>query len=276
MGDRPESMSGTVRGDQDEDITTGEIKADIQQTRVDLSETIDAIQERLRPGNLLAQAGETVRDATVGKVKQMATNVGEKASEVASQTRDAAGSLIDRILDSGLAQRIRENPVPAVVAGIGLAWLAVTNGAAAPKRGPRRKYSGADRSSGGGGGYDYAVGTVGQDREPRSDDWRDEREWSREAAAGVRRTSRRAAGQFQRAIRMNPLAASAIAAGVGAVIGFALPETERENEWMGQSRDAVVDRAQDMALDAAERVKDAAGSVKGAADQAIDSIARGE
>ena len=97
--------------------------------------------------------------------------------------------------------------------------------------------------------------------------------WSRGAADSVRHV---AAGRQPVSKRDadNPLAVGAIAAGIGAAIGFALPETERENELMGQSRDAMVDRAQDLARDAAERVTNAADSVKGAGDQAIDHHAQ--
>jgi hypothetical protein len=261
MGDRPEGMS-------DE-----EIRADIAHTRAELSETLDAIQDRLRPSNLAAQARESVRDATVGKVKAMATTAGEKASEMMAQTRDAAEVVVERVRTNPLIERIRDHPVPAALAGIGLAWLALADRGSAA----RRRYDRVDREAGGFGHAEYAVGTTGQGREAGAV-WSDEtsRPGLREAAEGVRRTSRRAGSQLQQAMRTNPLAVGAIAAGVGAAIGFALPETERENEWMGESRDAMIDRAQEMARDAAERVKDAADSVKGAADQAIDTIARGE
>jgi ElaB/YqjD/DUF883 family membrane-anchored ribosome-binding protein len=275
MGDRPEGVN--------DDVESGDIRADIQQTRDELSETIDAIQERLRPRNLVAQAGETVKEATVGKVKEMATSAGEKMSEAASQTREAAGGAAEYVLESGWVQRIRENPVPAIIAGFGVAWLAFAETGPALRRGYRRGYYRSD--------YDSAVGTTGQTGESRSDQWRDTLEpqreawrsgggaaerWSRGAADSVRRTSRRAGNRFQSAMRTNPLAVGAIAAGIGAAIGFALPETERENELMGQSRDAMVDRAQDMARDAAERVTNAADSVKGAGDQAIDTITRSD
>jgi ElaB/YqjD/DUF883 family membrane-anchored ribosome-binding protein len=258
MGDRPEGVN--------DEFEKEDIRADIQQTREELSETIDAIQERLRPRNLVAQAGETVKEATVGKVKEMATSAGEMMSDAASQTREAAGGAMEYVLESGWVQRIREHPVPAMIAGFGLSWLAFAEIGRAPRRAYRRAYYGPD--------YDYAVGTTGQTGQSqtgqsRTDEWRDTLE-------PVRRTARRAGNGFQSAMRTNPLAMGAVAAGIGAAIGFALPETEAENEWMGESRDAMIDRAQDMARDAAERVKGAADSVKGAADQAIDTIARGD
>ena len=42
---------------------TREIRAEIEQTREDMSETVNAIQERLRPGNIAANAADSVRHA---------------------------------------------------------------------------------------------------------------------------------------------------------------------------------------------------------------------
>ncbi len=45
----------------DETRRVGEIKADIAVTRVELSKTIEAIQDRLTPSNIVANAKETMR-----------------------------------------------------------------------------------------------------------------------------------------------------------------------------------------------------------------------
>ena len=70
----------------------------------------------------------------------------------------------------------------------------------------------------------------------------------------------------------NPLMVGAAAMVLGAAVGMALPETQRENEWMGEARETVVDRAQEVARTAADRVKDVAtdavvGSVTGSTNQ---------
>src|SRR5690606_30934028 len=54
------------------DRRTTEIRSDIEQTRGEMQETIDAIEDRLRPRNVAARAAESVRDATVGRVKRAA------------------------------------------------------------------------------------------------------------------------------------------------------------------------------------------------------------
>jgi hypothetical protein len=57
----------------------------------------------------------------------------------------------------------------------------------------------------------------------------------------------------------NPLLVGAGALVLGAAFGLAIPETERENELMGEARDSMVERAQDMARNAASQVQNVAG-----------------
>ena len=114
-----------------------QIRLQIEQTRDEMSETIDAIQERLSPRNLVEQAKDSVREATVGKVKQMAHNVSDTASDMADSTKEAA---------SDLAERVRDNPWPTVLLGLGAAWLYMRNGYG---NGASARYSsGADRRLG--------------------------------------------------------------------------------------------------------------------------------
>ena len=44
---------------------------------------------------------------------------------------------------------------------------------------------------------------------------------------------------------------------------MALPETERENEWLGETRDNVLEKAQDAARTAATRAQEAVGDAAG-------------
>lgn len=105
-------------GDDDSNEEVEEIRADIEQTRAEMTETINAIQERLSPQHLMEQAKDTVREATIGRMEHMVSNVGDKIGEVAEQTTyevtEQAG---------GVLRLVRENPVPAAIAGLGLGWL---------------------------------------------------------------------------------------------------------------------------------------------------------
>jgi uncharacterized protein YjbJ (UPF0337 family) len=114
------------------------IRAQIEQTRAEMSETIDAIQERLTPENIKEQAMDTVKDATESAKEAARAAV----QEAFTQTKDALRSAtIGRVEDmanyasytakskgNGLMSRIRENPVPAALAAIGIGWLLFKGG----------------------------------------------------------------------------------------------------------------------------------------------------
>jgi len=80
--------------------------------------------------------------------------------------------------------------------------------------------------------------------------------------------ARRAQYQFQDTFRDNPLAVAALALGLGAAVGFAIPETEKEDRMFGDARDSVVDRAQTMAQETMDKVQSVMGEAKDAAQQA--------
>jgi ElaB/YqjD/DUF883 family membrane-anchored ribosome-binding protein len=223
-----------------------------------MSETIGAILDRLRPSNLVSQAKDTVRDATVGKVKQMAESArGSLRSRGYSSDYDSYGS--NTVMD-----RIRANPIPAALAVASVAWIALKGNG----RG-RRRVSPAIYGSTRNGEAFVRETVISEDVDDTSNDNESIRDRSGSMVSGVTERVRGASARvryatsgtrdgLERVARGNPLAAGAIAAAVGLTIGLALPETERENELMGEARDNVLERGQEMARTAANRVQEAA------------------
>lgn len=82
--------------------TSSEIQRDIERTRAEMSHTIDALQERLSPGQLVDQAIWHLRQG-----------------ELATSANDFAANL---------GRTIRDNPVPVVLIGTGLIWLLIASG----------------------------------------------------------------------------------------------------------------------------------------------------
>src|SRR5574338_1520952 len=74
------------------DMTTSDdpdaIEQDIEQTRAEMSGTIDAIQERLNPEALKAQAKEAAHDATIGRVIDAKDQAVEKVQDLTQQATD--------------------------------------------------------------------------------------------------------------------------------------------------------------------------------------------
>lgn len=123
------------------EIETTVIRAEIVETRERMSDTLDEIGARLNPHVIREQVTERVkdgiRDATIGRIEHMARNAGDKLND----TR------------SGLADTIRENPIPAAMVAVGLGWL-LLNGRSASERssaaGVRATYGSGDLA-----GYPY-------------------------------------------------------------------------------------------------------------------------
>lgn len=84
--------------------STNDIERDINETRAEMSNTISAIQHKLSPAELVDQVIWHLRS---GGGRTVAQGAGEFAGN--------------------LARTIRENPVPSLLIGTGLAWLAVAS-----------------------------------------------------------------------------------------------------------------------------------------------------
>lgn len=93
-----------------DDPEVQQLVGEIEVTRVEMTTTVEQIGDRLDPKNIVADAKETVRDATVGKVETMVSDAGQSVQQ--------AGN--------GLLETIKRNPVPAAMAGIGLGWLVMS------------------------------------------------------------------------------------------------------------------------------------------------------
>ena len=83
----------------------------------------------------------------------------------------------------------------------------------------------------------------------------------------LRDTTWRAGTRMRRLLHENPLLVAAAAMLTGAAFGRALPQTEKENDLMGEARDQVVDRVQGAAREAADNVRDLANAVQQVATQ---------
>jgi hypothetical protein len=113
-------MQNRFEGDEAPDKQEGmtEIQAEIEQTRVEMGGTIDAIQQRLNPDTLAEQAREraqevvdqardAVREATIGRAERAMSDAGETATGVRMS----------------IIETIKHNPIPASLAALSLGWL---------------------------------------------------------------------------------------------------------------------------------------------------------
>ncbi len=255
------ARTGARREDYDEDEADPEaaararqIRADITRTRSNMSETVDAIQDRLSPSNIASNAAESVRNA---------------ASDTARQ-----------VADSDSVQYVRSNPIPSAMVAVGvggLAWMLFgrTESPRRHRRQPRtarsswrrpdydwsdyedRIYS-ADRSEAA-GRYRGGAADTGRDLASKASDMADD------AQRRARQMTRRARNGMQRTWDRSPLLVGAAALVAGALIGAAVPETERENEWLGETRDEMLEGVQESVRETVGKVQDAASAAVGLA-----------
>ena len=250
-------------------------RVEIERTRAGMSETVDAIQERLSPENLKEQAKDRVKEATVGKAQE-------------------AGS--------GIVDTIRQNPLPAALTGIGLGWLFVnarkqgssrppyrdtvyrdaayvegyppTNEYAPAAPGYSARYEGESGSSTGqalGNARDKVGETATQAQDKAGE--LASRTQDRVSSLGeqARYQAQRASGGFQRVLRENPLAVGTLAVGVGAAVGLAIPETSKEHEVMGEARDNLVDKAQEKVQETQQKAQRVAEEAQSAVQQEAEN-----
>ncbi len=281
-----------------------ELEAQIAQTRREMGETIDEIQQRLAPDRLKHEAQETVRQATIGKVEDMK----DRATHTASNWRD------------DLVRTVRDNPVPAAMVGLGLGWLFME------RSGNGRSHYGNGRSQ------PYSSEYMGSDytryqqyyepsREPSTGERMRERgeevrERAREAASElesrlqettgeleqraqetaeqvrqraeqmqqqaeerydemryrIQQETREARYGMQRMMNENPLAVGAVALALGLGVGLLMPSTRQEDELLGPYRDQIVDRAQNKAEETMEQVRSVASEAQSAAKEAMQDV----
>jgi Protein of unknown function (DUF3618) len=108
--------------------TTDDIRSQIEQTRAEMSDTIDAIQTRLSPTRAIADVKDTVTDAAVGRLKRLA-----------HRTSGSGRSLLETA---------RDNPLPVallVTAAVGLIVRALNTGNRRRRKTPRTLTDGGGR-----------------------------------------------------------------------------------------------------------------------------------
>lgn len=319
------------------------ISASVKQDAIALKDSVkedviaakDAMRDDVRQA--IADAKTSARAATFGKLENFATQAG-----------DAMNTTKDTLIDT-----VRQNPIPAALMGVGLAWLLMNRSSSASQRrmsgsndrdydrsfdrgydgrgndGRGRPQSGMQRSGNEHNAMDAAgsalrkakdatTSAIGQAADGVShlaDDVRDQASnlahraaegasslahdaaeatsnlWNDATDAGERayqrvsdtvsdvaqqvpRQARRAERAVGAAYMDNPLAVGAAVIAAGALLGMALPRTDREDALLGEARDQFLVSAKQAAHGALETVQhmgeDAAQNVRGVLAQSSE------
>lgn len=288
--------------DQTDNRRPEEIESDIERTRADFSSTIDAIQSKLTPSELMDQAVNYALTTTPGA------------------------------FGANLVHSVRDNPIPVALIGVGIAWLmAASKQSDIRARMPRQRvtrravyypdvevaYDGPADTEGSGEGILHRAASktseTGRDlRNKASETGRDlrnkasdvgqrlsgsasemsgrARDMSQSARMRLQESAEaararmsdmgqrsqqqyyRAKDRFDQLLDEQPLVVGALGVAIGAALGATLPNTRREDELLGRTRDDLLGRAKETALEQAETVKQTAQRVAQVAKQEVERV----
>lgn len=254
-----------------------EIEAEVEATRSELDRTVEAIKDKMSPGQLL--------DELVGALK--GTGAGSGASQMAVN----------------LGNQVRDNPLPVALIGAGLAWLAISRNQAHQASRPRslrsqpayalepdfddselQDLAGGDGSSQGDGlaakaqaaksrvaeaarsAGDAVAGAASSVKQTVSQAASRVGQQGRQMGAqvggsGMTRQAadigRRMQSSLLDSLDEEPLLIGAFGLAIGAALGASLPATPVENRYVGPLRDKVLDRGRDLAQQGLQQAKEA-------------------
>lgn len=240
---------------------------DIDETRDEMTVTVEEIGDRLDPKSIVEGAKDSVKAATVGKVEDMANTAEAMATEATETVREVGDSLVETI---------KRNPVPAAMVGVGIGWLLMSgrssqgrNGYAPRGASWRGAYgvragdafaSGYDPSGGGSDPLHDAqqrVGSMASDAQHKVDEAMSQvGRVTDDVTYQARTMADDLAATASDMYRSNPLAMGAIAVAVGTAVGLALPATSLERRTLGEPAREALSRAGEVAGDTLEQVED--------------------
>ena len=258
-------------------MITDEIQQEIERTRGEMAGTLQAIEDKLSPRQLLNQAVDTMRELTSDR--------------------------------SRLGAAMRDNPMPLLIIGLGLGWLAFSGSRRSEAR-PARGGESADLASGWAAGKseaDYAsaagIGGSGYGAEGGSGYGAEIGDEAARAAASLRGRAQQMAGQARQnlqragdvtrqrmsewsrsagdvasqswdAYQDHPLTAGVAAAVVGAAIGAMLPRTPVEGRVLGGAVEDIVSRARETGNELMDRAGRVAKTALNVARQQVSDVAK--
>ena len=228
----------------------GEIERDIERTRMSLGHTIDEIENRLSPGQLLDQ----VLGAARRHGGDFATNLGRSAEN---------------------------HPMPLLLTAVGIAWMMASANQPPPPARPRGEHAGAGisgkasdakhRMQHGMDSAKSAAGAVG-DRASRAGHAVGDS--VSHASERMRLQGQRMREGFSHMMDEQPLLVGAMGIALGAALGALLPRSEAEDRLMGDARDSAARSLKDRASEAYDEVRHTAEDVAASVRQQAHESAR--
>jgi hypothetical protein len=211
------------------------LEREIDQTRAEMDQTLGALEQKLSPGKLIDEALGLFR---------------EHGGDFASN----------------LGNSIKQNPVPVMLAAVGIGWMIFTSN----RQPPNYNYDPNDEESLAGVGEsikrkateagDKVKSGAAAARDQLANSWTS----SKDAVVGrMSETANTAQAQARRAreglntlLQEQPIILGALGLAVGAAIGAVLPSTEHEDRLLGPVRDKTLSQIKERGAETYEQVRD--------------------
>jgi Protein of unknown function (DUF3618) len=132
MAQDANKMTGTPRATHSMGFSTTDpehLRQQIADTRAGMTDTLDAIQDRVKPRNVMNRTVESLKESTMSRMRNFADSLGSAAGYVLARTAQPRAKLV---------RTTRQYPVPVAMAGVGAvaAWMLVRK----MRNGRRRDY----------------------------------------------------------------------------------------------------------------------------------------
>lgn len=290
MAEIENELTGT-----DRQPSSTQIRSEIERTRADMDETFDALERKMTPGQILGEAWHLTRGGTsagASKLWQVArehplpsaviglglgwllveSSRGEERSSYGTsynsdynQARGGAGrsnwsgrsSLYESSAGYGAyPESYNANYQESYDASEGGVSGRVSSAAGSVKDAASHAgHKVADVASSAGHKVADVAGTV---RERAGELTHEARDKATALGYSTRYQARRAQTGFWQMMEENPLAVGIATLTLGVLAGLSLPSTRKENELMGETRDKLVDRMEEVGREALEKGKQVA------------------
>ena len=240
------------------------LEREINETRAEMDRTLDALERKLSPGQLLDQAMGFAR---------------EHGGDFASN----------------LGQSVKENPMPALLTAVGVAWMLASSNRPKPSMCDLDDRVESQRVTSTGsetGNQPRLLRRAGEQAKASAEGMRaGAAEQVRSVVAGARQTLSSSRGTLEDQIRRTsdtaqvqaqrfresftkifeeqPFLVGALGIAVGAAIGAVLPATEKEDRLFGEVRDQTLSEVKERGAEAYNQVKESVTRVGEEAKQAI-------
>jgi ElaB/YqjD/DUF883 family membrane-anchored ribosome-binding protein len=306
---------------------TEQLRAQIEETRSQMGETIDAIQEKLSFQNISDQVKESVSEHISSAFETAKDTVYDatirKAGNFMQSMNKSVNQSLDEISKSEVMSVARANPLALSLIGLGVGLLLMngykkkstyryadrdsghqgkgayaSGGAAYSKNQPSMLKSAQDTISGtastayesvgnaASGAYDSVSNVAGSVSNVAGSAYSSVTGAASNAVSGVTDYAGKAyekvgdlrsqaAEHYDYYIEENPLAVGAVALALGAAVGMALPSTRVEGQLMGETKQQLLQKAQDTAGDLVDKVKQVASEAQKTITEEVKTQAQG-